>query len=380
MKTTKQYIIGRAQLLAERRANGLREARSFSTRFQMRKIAGAMALAWMVMIAPAWSQPLQTLKRPTKERVYCASFTPDGKLLAVGSSAPAAQTDRLPEGVIELYDLGTGKLTRTLRQSAWSEGFDTFNAVVDIAISPDGKSMLSSDKTGYALWDLRTGQLQKRWQDVGTGDFWISPAWSPDGSLLALTWLPSDFDAPRGLMVMEAATGKEVAFVPVEIGYIRTARFSPDGRLVATAGHDCVVRVFDLTTKREVFKDETGGTMFAAGFSPDGRELVAGPSSAGVLLYEVTVSDGKVTVRKKGQSSRTREETHRVEYLPDGKRAVSLSDVGLRIWDTSDWNKSVRKEGVLAWLSVDGTKMAVVTGESPGEIEVWRFEKFIKAF
>jgi WD40 repeat protein len=84
------------------------------------------------------------------------------------------------------------------------------------------------------------------------------------------------------------------------------------------------------------------------------------------------------TFKKKGQSSPTGEELHQVRYHPDGKRAVSLSDVCLRIWDTRDWSKSVTRKGVVGWLSADGAKMAVVKQESSREIEVWPFQELAK--
>jgi hypothetical protein len=64
-----------------------------------------MALAGLLIAPSAFGQPLHTLKRPTKEWVFSGAFSPNGEQLAVGSSAPALQTDRMPEGVIEFYDL-----------------------------------------------------------------------------------------------------------------------------------------------------------------------------------------------------------------------------------------------------------------------------------
>jgi WD40 repeat protein len=340
--------------------------------------------------------PSKTLRRrttETSETVQCMSFSPDAKTLAVGSSAPSLQKgdfpgDRpLPEGTIELWDLNAESLTATLRQSAKTANGDSLNKVGAIVFSPDGKWLIGGDVRGYALWEVVTGRQKLNWR-AGMIEP-LSPAWSPDGKWIALPTMvdpqaPAYESSPWGVGLVDAVTGTAKMFVPVEIGYPRSARFSPDGKLIATAGHDCKVRVFDTQTRTNIFTDDVQTTLFAVGFSPDGRTLVAGSTWGGVLLlYDVISEDGKFTISKKGTSSqKTGEEIHLVQFTPDGNHALSLSPrASLRLWNATDWTTvALVGECTSGCLSPDGSKVAFCREKAPNLIEVWSLPEFMRAF
>ena len=337
-----------------------------------------------LMTTNSWSAgPIQVLKRPgtnSIEKVHCLAYSPDAALLAVGSSAPSSikgnfpGEDRLPEGTIELWDLKAGKLVITLRQSAKTENGDMFNQVGALTFSPDGKWLIGSDVPGYTLWEVATGKQKLKWR---CGIEPLSPGWSPDGKWIALPTMvdpvaPAYESFPHGVALVDAATGKSKMFFPVEIGYPRSARISPDGKLLATVGHDCTVRVFNTGTLTNVFSDFTETTMFAVGFSPDGHTLVAGPGWGGVLVvYEVNSDGGKVVIKKKGKSSPGAAEVHDVEFTLDGRRALSNSSDRVVLWDASTWTTPKILGESCGRLSPDGNRMAVARESSPNSIEIW---------
>jgi WD40 repeat protein len=184
------------------------------------------------------------------------------------------------------------------------------------------------------------------------------------------------FALTNGIAVIEVATGKRTAFFPVEIGYARSARISPNGRLLATAGHDCTVRVFDLATQTKVLTDFVETTMWVGCFSPDGRQLVAGSSWGGVLLiYDVTSVGGKVQVTKKGQSIPGVGELHHLEFTPDGKRALSNSYGLIALWDARTWKSLKQLPNCRGRLSPDGTRVALVRDDSPDIVEIWDLDE-----
>ena len=92
----------------------------------------------------------------------------------------------------------------------------------------------------------------------------------------------------------EAETGKPVALMRGHTALIHDARFSPDGRLIATAG-DTTVRIWNGMTGQPVTVlnvftaglDSMGGqrAVEASIFSPDGHSLLVSTSDDTTRIY-----------------------------------------------------------------------------------------------
>lgn len=141
------------------------------------------------------------------------AFSPDGRLLAVGTAS----------GTVYLWDMATGKLAATLLNP-------DSERVSSIAFSPDGKVLAVGSLTGQTeLWDVASRRL------VGTlvnpGSLGVSSvAFSPDGTTLAM----ADVDGKTYLW--DVALSRIIA-VLADPGSesVSAVAFSPGGRLIATA-------------------------------------------------------------------------------------------------------------------------------------------------
>ncbi len=349
-------------------------------------ITGIIPCLVLSLCSAAPAKPLQVFSRQSKEEVFSLAFSADGQRLAIGSSAPAtlpginADNPRLPEGTMELWDVKTGKLCTTLRQSAWTENSDQMNRIGSISFSPDGKWVVGSDMIGYTLWDLATGRQKYKWHYGVDSDSEKSVGWSGDSRVLILPSVENErFGSTNGIAVIDVATGERTAFFPVEIGHASAARISPDGKLLATAGFDGTVRVFDLAARTNLFNDFAQCALHTVSFSPDGRYLIGGSGFGGALLiYEITSAGGTVKINKLGHSLATRLELHQIDFTPDGKQAFANCYGVVALWDATSWAMPRQLPNCQGRLSPDGAQVALVREGDQSRIELWNLDELAK--
>jgi WD40 repeat protein len=162
-------------------------------------------------------------------------------------------------------------------------------AILDIVFSPDGQKIAtgsSIDKT-IRIWNVETGKELHRLENQ-TGRGWGTLGWqayiafSPD-SKKVLTCR----DADKSARILDADTGKELLKLPEPF-----AAFSPNGKIIISCGKDEIARIVDI---------ESGSATF-----------------------------GKVLLELKGHTTTVSSAV----FSPDGKKAATLGDVAVRIWDT----------------------------------------------
>lgn len=211
--------------------------------------------------ARVWNTDSATLEATFKVeypyRFWDATFSPNGDLVATEDSV----------GRVLLWDMNTKQLLATLPHDG---------TVYAMEFSPNGKLLATASADSNArIWDVPTGALLWRFSNatrVSNVNF------SPDGKTLATNEVEKS-----KTKLWDVATGKLKAELPAQRVVLGPILFTPDGKIIATAGYS--VNVGNALTGEHIatLKD----AFFPIAFSPDDRTLAtAGPYNT-VLLWDL---------------------------------------------------------------------------------------------
>lgn len=232
-------------------------------------------------------------------------FSPDGKLLAVAGGQPSARGD------LRLFDTAEWKLVHSL-----GGHLDTVSGV---AFSPDGAKLASAsfDKT-VRLWDVKAGKVLHTF--AGHSDFVYAVAFGPDGS-----WYATASKDRTGRLV-DAATGKSRLTFSGMNDEVLAVAVRPDGQ-VATSGFETAVSWWDPKTAERLRRTSGPGVAtHELAFDAKGTVLAAAGGDGNVSLFDPKAGTAVRTMPAGGAA-------FAVAVDPAGQRAAGGSaDGSVKLW------------------------------------------------
>jgi hypothetical protein len=192
---------------------------------------------------------------------------------AFGAETPGGRATRL-----RLWDAATGTALRT---------WETSEAVLAAAFTPDGRAVATAGEQGVSVWELATGKL--RFRSAGVAAL---VSCSPDGRVLAA-------DGGATVRLLDLRTGKEFRQLKGHQAEVEALAFTGDGKRLITGSADSTALVWGgaaLTPPEPKVEEQSArrldelwsdlasldaGPAFAAEAT-----LVASPKGAAALLAE----------------------------------------------------------------------------------------------
>jgi WD40 repeat protein/serine/threonine protein kinase len=250
-----------------------------------------------------------TTLRGQRTIVLAAAFAPDGKTLATGSG----------DGTIQLWNTETNALAKLLRGHS--------DPVGALAWAPDGKSLISACWGGTVkVWDFPTEGERDTLPAPGAG--LNSVSFSPDGTILAIS------DSQNGTVALwDVASRQEVRLVTGTGQRFACVAFAPDRQTLATGSADNLVRLWDVSTLKQVAAFQHSGPVDCVAFSPDGKLLAAACQAMSDLVWEPV----RVWERATGREVARLAAGTRARFSPDGRLLATTWGRTVALWDVATW-------------------------------------------
>jgi RNA polymerase sigma factor (sigma-70 family) len=271
-------------------------------------------------------------------------------------------------GLVRAWEVATGRPTVAYDQHGW---------LTDLALSPDGRTMVTAGYSEVRLWDRTTGRVRTdipahvpfRDRRHNGRDYINSVSFTPDGRSVVTS------RGDGAVRVWDIATGQEVRRLDhPDPGFFTPAALSPDGRLLAVGGKT-EIRLWDLTTGR--LAQSFGGykeLVTALTFSPDGAYLasVAPAAGDGGNIHRMLWGSVRVRSVASGQEVFRRDQTAYPSgfsspvFTPDDRGLAGVDHGAIRVLDFASQQRRGPEWANLHAVIASPDRAVLTMAASPG--------------
>jgi WD40 repeat protein len=139
-------------------------------------------------------------------------------------------------------------------------------------------------------------------------------AFSPDGKRLAAAGL-------QGIVkIWDVASGKEVFTLTSHTGPVFSVIFSPDGKYIATSSGDKTARLWDAISGEEILLVRAPDELTSVSMSPDNSQLAVASRDGTARIYLLKIEDLMALAKERVTRSLTSDECLQylhIEVCPD---------------------------------------------------------------
>jgi WD40 repeat protein len=283
--------------------------------------------------------------------VTAVVFRSDGKVVLTGGGSTA-----------QLWEARTGK--------AISPPLQHECPVNAVAISPDGKTMLTFSEDGITrLWEAATGKaIAARGHFQGHVKGLVMPvAYSPDGKMVLICDNITGRPCPMQLSTVDMTKNIGPPLMH-SLGLAGEAlAFSPDSKWLLTCERS-TAHLWKAGTKG-CYDLKHQGTVRAVAFSPDGKAVVTGSDDTTARLWEAATGKGI------GLPLQHQGEVVAVAFSPNGKMLLTASrDNKARLWDAATGNAigpPLQHQGAVLAVAFSPDGNTMFTGSQDNTSRVW---------
>lgn len=293
--------------------------------------------------------------------IYCVATTDDGRWGACGRADQVA-----------IYDLATRQYSGLLidaglatPQPGTTHSKSHHGLVNSLAFSPDGQRIASGSFREVKIWRQDVPAVAAR-----------KPLTIPEHGSHTVT-LDGKFhvviDAQGTLQLIDVQSGEVSKSIP-ETGLTaaRALSVSPGSDLLAVAGADPMVQVWNLSTGERRLQIPATAPVTALGWSADGASLAAAGEDQKIRIWAVP-APGVMEVPAPQELANSPAKTVSIHFLSTPNRLIALGSEGqLPVWNLADAAAApalVIPGTVALAISPDGKLIAA--GGADGVVRIW---------